>query len=35
MSDSNGVIRVGTRASALAMAQTRQIADRIAKAAKA
>lgn len=35
MSDSNGVIRVGTRASALAMAQTGQIADRIAKAAKA
>lgn len=35
MSDSNGVIRVGTRASALAMAQTRQIADRIAKVAKA
>ncbi len=30
-----GTIRVGTRASALAMAQTRQIADRIAKAAKA
>jgi hydroxymethylbilane synthase len=29
------VIRVGTRASALAMAQTRQIADRIAAAAKA
>ena len=29
------VIRVGTRASALAMAQTRQIADRIAVAAKA
>ncbi|MCD2440672.1 hydroxymethylbilane synthase [Agromyces sp. SYSU K20354] len=29
------VIRVGTRGSALAMAQTRQIADRIAKAAKA
>ncbi|MGI9824704.1 hydroxymethylbilane synthase [Agromyces sp. Marseille-Q5079] len=29
------VIRVGTRASALAMAQTRQIADRIATAAKA
>ena len=28
-------IRVGTRGSALAMAQTRQIADRIAKAAKA
>ena len=34
-SASAGVIRVGTRASALAMAQTRQIADRIAKAAKA
>lgn len=32
---SGGTIRVGTRASALAMAQTRQIADRIAKAAKA
>jgi hydroxymethylbilane synthase len=31
----SGTIRVGTRASALAMAQTRQIADRIAKAAKA
>ncbi len=29
------VIRVGTRASALAMAQTRQIADRLAKAADA
>ena len=28
-------IRVGTRGSALAMAQTRQIADRIAKIAKA
>lgn len=34
-SGSNGVIRVGTRASALAMAQTGQVADRIAKAAKA
>ncbi|GAA1516800.1 hydroxymethylbilane synthase [Agromyces terreus] len=32
---SGSVIRVGTRASALAMAQTRQIADRIAAAAKA
>ena len=31
----NGVIRIGTRASALAMAQTKQIAERIAKAAKA
>ncbi|GAA1760139.1 hydroxymethylbilane synthase [Agromyces humatus] len=31
----NSTIRVGTRGSALAMAQTRQIADRIAKAAKA
>jgi hydroxymethylbilane synthase len=30
----NGVIRIGTRASALAMAQTKQIAERIAKAAK-
>ena len=29
------VIRIGTRGSALAMAQTRQIADRLAKAAKA
>ena len=29
------VIRVGTRASALAMAQTKQVAERIAKAAKA
>lgn len=34
-SSPNGVIRVGTRASALAMAQTGQVADRIAKAAKA
>jgi len=32
---SGGVIRIGTRASALAMAQTRQIAERIAKAADA
>ncbi len=31
----SGTIRVGTRGSALAMAQTRQISDRIAKAAKA
>jgi hydroxymethylbilane synthase len=31
----NGVIRIGTRASALAMAQTKQIAERLAKAAKA
>ncbi|MGH3703675.1 MAG: hydroxymethylbilane synthase [Agromyces sp.] len=30
-----GVIRVGTRGSALAMAQTRQISERLAKAAKA
>lgn len=30
-----GTIRVGTRASALAMAQTRQVAERIAKVAKA
>jgi len=30
-----GVIRIGTRGSALAMAQTRQIADRLAKAARA
>ncbi len=30
-----GVIRVGTRASALAMAQTTQVAERLAKAAKA
>ena len=35
MSSGGGTIRVGTRASALAMAQTRQIAERIAKAAKA
>ena len=32
---SPAIIRVGTRGSALAMAQTRQIADRIAKVAKA
>jgi len=32
---SGGVIRVGTRASALAMAQTTQIAERLAKAARA
>ncbi len=31
----DGVIRIGTRASALAMAQTKQVAERIAKAAKA
>ena len=31
----NGVIRIGTRASALAMAQTKQIAEQLAKAAKA
>jgi len=31
----SNVIRVGTRASALAMAQTAQIAERLAKAAKA
>ncbi len=35
MSSGGGTIRVGTRASALAMAQTRQVADRIAKVAKA
>ncbi|GAA1840009.1 hydroxymethylbilane synthase [Agromyces salentinus] len=35
MSGGGSVIRVGTRASALAMAQTRQIAERIAVAAKA
>jgi len=32
---SGGVIRIGTRGSALAMAQTRQIAERLASAAKA
>jgi hydroxymethylbilane synthase len=35
MTVTTGTIRVGTRASALAMAQTRQVAERIAKAAKA
>lgn len=35
MTTTTGTIRVGTRASALAMAQTRQVAERIAKAAKA
>ena len=35
MSGVSGVIRVGTRGSALAMAQTRQIAERLGKAAKA
>ncbi|MFC5789923.1 hydroxymethylbilane synthase [Agromyces tardus] len=34
-SGGSGVIRIGTRGSALAMAQTRQIAERIAKAADA
>jgi len=34
-SGSGGVIRVGTRASALAMAQTKQIAERLGAAAKA
>lgn len=35
MSGVSGVIRVGTRGSALAMAQTRQISERLGKAAKA
>lgn len=35
MSGGGGVIRIGTRGSALAMAQTQQIAERLAKAARA